>query len=92
MAEQRLQVSEYGEFLGTRHRGRQIYNDAETTLSGADTLVLDFTGVQAVTVAFADELVANLIARSGPRIVLAGMDEYVAESVEVALSRREDLP
>jgi hypothetical protein len=85
-------VRQYGEFFATRHRGRQIRDDAVTALSGADTLVLDFEGVKAVTVAFADELVANLVVRYGPRIVLAGMDQYVAESVEVALSRREDLP
>jgi len=54
-------------------------------------LILDFSGVEAVTVAFADELVVSLVVDYGPRIVLTGMSNEVAETVRTTLARRSDL-
>lgn len=92
MSIQHLRVADFGEFFATRHCGRQIYDAAVIELGADDTLVLDFAGVKAATVAFADELVANLFGYYGPRIMLDGMNPYVAEVIEMALSRRTDLP
>ncbi len=90
--ETRIALDGYSAFFGTRCRGRIVRDEAELLLTAARTLVLDFAGVKAATVAFADELAGNLVARYGPRIVLAGMNPDVAETLELALSRRTDLP
>jgi hypothetical protein len=92
----RLRLADDGEFLATRDHGRLIRQHAAWLLAllgeqSGQMLTLDFAGVAAVTVGFADELVANLVADHGHRIVLAGMEPEVASAVERALSRRTDL-
>jgi hypothetical protein len=89
-SEAQLRVGARGAFFATRHAARQIYDEAVALLGDDDgsRLLLDFAGVEAVTVTFADELVANLVARYGARIVVAGMNREVGEAVTVALTRR----
>ncbi len=79
-----------GQFFGTRYLGADIRNDAEALLTDHpdEQIVLDFTGVEAVTTAFADELVANLRAVYGDRITLAGADAEILDAITVALARR----
>jgi hypothetical protein len=94
MSEVRLKLCEYGggQYFGTRHLGGRIRAEAEKLLAGlpaGGVLVLDFTGVVAVTVVFADELVANLTATFGLRVALDGMSDEVGETVQFAVSRRE---
>jgi hypothetical protein len=86
----RLRLRERGEFFATRRIGQQIYDDAAALLDTdpGRRLVLDFDGVQAITVTFADEVVANLVADYGTRIVVAGTNHEVAEAVVSALTRR----
>lgn len=88
----RLALADYGrgEFFATRRLGELVREDAEQILDGhpGEHLTLDFTGVVAITVTFADELVANLCATYGSRILVAGIDDEIANAIEIALSRR----
>jgi anti-anti-sigma regulatory factor len=90
----RLRLADDGEFFATRNSGQQMRERAAALLAerSGQMLILDFSGVAAVTVGFADELVASLVANHGPRIGLDGMNPEVAEVIERALSRRTDLP
>lgn len=67
----------------------------DLTLGREDRLLeLDFSNVEALTVSFADELVAKLAAERrayGPSdlfLLIVGASEEVAETIEVALERR----
>jgi hypothetical protein len=83
-------VRDRGAFFATRHAGRQVYVEAAALLDSQPDgqLVLDFAGVEAVTLAFADELVANLVERFGARIVVADLNEDVFQAIWAALRRR----
>lgn len=84
-------VAEHGKWLGTRRLAATIRDLVEaqlTRLDDGEQLALDFTDVEAVTGAFADELVAELCARHGRRITTAGANEEVAETIGLAMSRR----
>jgi hypothetical protein len=89
-AEEILKLTEvYGyEFFATRAYAARIRAMADVMLAGAERLVVDFTGVEAITGQFADELVAQLKVRYGPRVVTVGMNEYVADTVGLAIKRR----
>lgn len=87
------QVVQHGAFLATRHVGQQARNAVEALLAvvgAGERVTLDFIGVEAVTGAFADELVARLIQEHGTRIVVMGANVDVAETVQLALSRRAE--
>jgi hypothetical protein len=92
-------VSEkWGQFLATRERGRKVREDIETHLSkvrAGDALVLNFIGVEGITVSFGDECVAKLIlSRSSGDfadrgLAIGGANEDVRETLEAVLSRRK---
>lgn len=85
-------------FLATRERGRRVREDIEAQMSKivpGDSLVLDFSGVDGITVSFGDECVAKLIlARSSGDftdrgLAIRGANEDVRETLEAVLSRRK---
>lgn len=90
-------VSEkWGQFLATRERGRNVRADIEVVLSKVsvgEALVLNFVGVDGMTVSFGDECVAKLIlARASGYfadrgIAISGANEDVRETLEAVLSR-----
>lgn len=88
-SEARLRVGAHGAFLATRHTGRQIFDEAVALLDDTDVrLVLDFDGVKAVTVAFADELVVNLASRYRERIAVAHTTREIEDTITMAFARR----
>ena len=85
-------------FLATRERGRRVREDIDERLVGlspGEILVLNFSGVEGITVSFGDECVAKLImARASGDfadrgIVIEGANEDVRETLEAVLSRRK---
>lgn len=85
-------------FLATRERGRRVREDVESRLAeltAGQTLTLDFTDVEGITVSFGDELVAKLIIdRAGGQfadrgLVLEGANEDVNETLDTVLARRK---
>lgn len=91
-------IANWGAFLATRERGRRVREDVEgqlAALPAGETLVLNFVGVDGMTVSFGDETVAKLvIARASGDfvdrgLVLAGANDDVRETLEAVLSRRK---
>jgi len=91
-------AAKWSPFLATRERGRRVREEIEqrlAQLSAGDNLVLDFSGVEGITVSFGDECVAKLIlARSSGDfadrgLVIEGANEDVTETLEAVLSRRK---
>ena len=88
----------WNSFLATRERGRRVREDVErqlNTLAPGQTLALDFTDIEGITVSFGDELVAKLIIDRGAGqfvdrgLVLEGANEDVHETLETVLARRK---
>jgi hypothetical protein len=85
-------------FLATRDRGRRVREDVESEmgqLHSGQTLALDFTGIEGVTVSFGDELLAKLVIdrKTGQFVdrglVVEGANEDVRETLETVLARRK---
>jgi hypothetical protein len=94
----RYDVARWNSFLATRERGRRVREDVEAQLAKVapgDTLVLDFAGVDGITVSFGDEAIAKLIlARDAGDFVDRGMvvegaNEDVRETLDTLLARRK---
>jgi STAS-like domain of unknown function (DUF4325) len=88
----------WNSFLATRERGRRVREDVEDQLARLEpgqTLALDFTDVEGITVSFGDELVAKLIIDRAAGsfvdrgLVLEGANEDVHETLETVLARRK---
>lgn len=89
----RFNVGARGTFLATRASGQLMRAQVESMLAHG-SVVLNFSGVEAITVAFADELVANLFkARMAGQFAdrTIGIERFsgdVWETLQTALSRR----
>lgn len=84
-------VAEHGQWLATRAHAqhlRDLVEEQLAELSDGEQLRLDFDGVEAVTGAFADELVAALVAEHGLRVTAVNSNPDVTETIDLALSRR----
>lgn len=77
-------VAESGRFFATRASARKIIAERIEALPLGEPLVLDWTGVEVVTNAFASELAAWLL-RADRKIGSQGMNEEVRETYEKAL-------
>jgi STAS-like domain of unknown function (DUF4325) len=75
------------EFLATRHYAREIREQIEAAAEPAAEVVIDFSCVEAATLGFLDEMVCNL-AVTRP-VTVRGMNEDVAECIDVVVRRRE---
>jgi hypothetical protein len=91
-------AARWNSFLATRERGRRVREDIENHLAkvaAGDTLILDFAGVDGITVSFGDESVAKLVLsrESGDfadrGMAVEGANEDVRETLESVLSRRK---
>ena len=91
-------VSQHGAFLATRSSARTIRESLETkalALDPGDNLVIDFTGVQAMTISFADEFLGKFYTAvaagdiPAQAVLLQGLHEDTRETVTLCLQRRE---
>lgn len=94
----RYEVARWNNFLATRERGRRVREDIEAKLAQlgvGDTLLLDFAGVEGITVSFGDETLAKLVVArmSGDftdrGLIIEGANEDVRETLESVLARRK---
>ena len=92
-----VRVSEWGTFLATRDKGRELREEVERRLrelAPGEALILDFDGVHAATPSFVDELVGKLIAARAAGehdevgFLLANVNDEVRETVELVAERR----
>src|SRR3954464_2343512 len=89
-------VVQLGEFPATRGRGREGRDRLDDALAGKQgiDLTIDFTGVTAMTISFADEFLGKFMstfdtAKADATIKLSGLNSENLEAVEVCLERRE---
>lgn len=94
----RYEVGQWNAFLATRERGRRVREDIEKKIASVtpgETLVMDFSNVEGITVSFGDECIAKLIlARASGDFVDRGLvvedaNEDVRETIETVLARRK---
>lgn len=89
-----IKVGELGRLLGTRQLGRMLRNQIEQvrTTHPEWSIVLDFAGVEIITVSFADEAIGRLppprAASAGARLSFRSYNENVAAVLTYVLSRR----
>lgn len=81
-------VRQHGAYLAIRQCAAAIRAAVEAAPPDAP-IVLDFTDVLCVTVGFADELVAKLQVQFPGRVRWKGAGADVAETISLAVSRRE---
>jgi hypothetical protein len=84
------------DFLTTRDLGRRTLRDLQDkTSGGADTVVIDFDGVIAMTISFADEFLGEYYSTLAGRdtlpavVALTGLHEELRETVAICLERRD---
>ena len=92
-------VGQHGEvqFLATRSKGREIRGELEDRIlrERPDEVVIDFTGVEAMTISFADEFVGRFYASLASGDILAslvllrGLNEENLATVSICLERRD---
>jgi DNA-binding transcriptional ArsR family regulator len=91
-------VGQRGAFLATRSRARTIREDLEERIASEPTselVVIDFSGVEAMTISFADEFLGRFytaLAAGDVRpvaVLLSGLNEETTEAVTICLERRE---
>jgi hypothetical protein len=94
----RYPVAKWNAFLATRERGRRVREDIEHQLASVapgESLSMDFSDVEGITVSFGDECVAKLIlARASGDfvdrgLIIEGANEDVRETIETVLGRRK---
>ena len=83
-----IRMADHGQFFATRQKARDIIRDRVEAFPEREAVILDWTGVEAVTGAFASELAAWFL-RTGRRVGSQGMNEEVRETYETALRRLE---
>src|SRR5579863_5695256 len=91
-------VGQRGAFLATRNSARATREELERRIASApasDVIVIDFSGVEAMTISFADEFLGRFytsLAAGDVRpvaVLLTGLNEETTEAVTVCLERRD---
>lgn len=85
------------QYLATRSTGRAMREDLEDQISREhpEGALIDFAGVEAMTISFADEFVGRFYAALAagdihvPSVQLVGLNEENLEAVSICLERRE---
>ena len=85
---------DYGEQLGTRGLGAKDRKALLSVMEKENKVVLDFTGVDVVANAFADECIAKLLlsmtlAELKSRTTFAGLNDMARMNIALALKRRQ---
>lgn len=95
----RYEVVKWSNFLATRERGRRVREEIEQMLAGLPpsdpVVIVDFTGVEGITVSFGDECIAKLIVGrmagdfADRGLVVEGANDDVRETLDNVLFRRK---
>lgn len=80
-------LADHGRFFATRAAAAHIRGLIEAA-TPTGPIVVRLDGVEAITGAFADELLGELFVRHGPRLQVIGGNPDVAETAATALQRR----
>ena len=83
-----------GQFLATRSKGRAIREDLEDRIAHQqpDSVLIDFAGVEAMTISFADEFLGRFYAAltaDAPAILLLGLNDENVTTISICMERRD---
>ena len=83
-----------GQFLATRSKGRAIREDLEDRIARQhpDSVLIDFTGVEAMTISFADEFLGRFYAAltaDAPAILIVGLNDENVTTISICMERRD---
>lgn len=70
----KVQLKQFGETLSSRQAGSDAYADflsTLSTLSAADTVEIDFTGISSLSPSWGDEFLTPLVKKLGEKLVLS---------------------
>jgi hypothetical protein len=81
-----VRVGEIGQFFATRDSVRRLVAEHVDSLPSREAVILDWTGVHAVTGAFADEF-ARWAMATWRKVGSEGMNDDVRETYELACKR-----
>ncbi|WP_162788527.1 STAS-like domain-containing protein [Amycolatopsis albispora] len=91
-------MSEHGSFLATRSTAKlareSLEHEASTAPHDAE-IIIDFTGVDAMTISFADEFLGKFYVAVATgdvavsAVLLRGLNEETLETMQICLDRRE---
>jgi hypothetical protein len=90
-------VSRYGSYLATRGKAREMRSELEehvTANPGCGTVILNFQGIEAMTISVADEFLGRFILERSTDpaatfgVLVTGLNEETLEAVTVCLERR----
>jgi DNA-binding MarR family transcriptional regulator len=88
-----MRLREHGSVLGTRALGADVAREIRSTDANAAALVVDFSGVRVASSPFLDEVACAIRAEIADRpdryVVLARLNEDVADTLELVLRRRD---
>jgi hypothetical protein len=93
-----FQVGQGGAFLATRGKARSLRDSLEKRLAAdpaGDSVEIDFSGVEAMTISFSDEFLGRFYASLAAgdvrpvAVLLTGLNEENTEAVIVCLERRD---
>ncbi|MGE3796091.1 MAG: DUF4325 domain-containing protein [Dehalococcoidia bacterium] len=93
----RVELNKWGPELFGRSVGESVRISIADELSGVDHLVIDATGVEAMSLSFADEAFAvlasdlNRQAEGRPHIAFDGVSPEVGAVIRLALARAREL-
>ena len=95
----RVDVRRFGSYLSTRATAERLRNEVEQEIrsTGAYTVAIDFTDVEAITISFADEFIGRLMTTRAagdlgePTITIIGLNDEVEEALDICLQRRNAL-
>jgi hypothetical protein len=83
-------------FLAFRSKAREVRQDLEELIANerAVALIIDFDGVEAMTISFTDEFLGKFQsgtdrAQDGMTVMVTGLNEETQEAVQIALERRK---
>lgn len=77
----------------TRRGGQRVRQQLENLLEGAETITVDFTGVEVISSSFADEVFGRLFVSLGPRtftkrVILTNLNEDIDGLIDLAIDQR----
>lgn len=89
-------VAKVKDFLTTRDLAKRTLRDLQDeTLGSAETVIIDFDGVVAMTISFADEFLGEYYSALASRdtlpavVALTGLHEELRETIDICLQRRD---
>lgn len=93
MLMEKMELADFGTFLGTRELGKKIKTEIQTKLGFGASVIIDFGKVEGITNSFADECFGKLLVDIGPitfseNVKFSNLDPTEKSIINFALHNR----